>query len=119
MYGLELDNSWWTSDYSKTFIKLNYIKQITENCLNETINCSINDNFALLFCYFNNGVAFTEYVKVFNGNFLILIGPKEGCGIVTDPLPLNPKFERNDVWCIENVIEIENSVNVIVIYKRN
>lgn len=118
MFGLELDDSWWTSAYSpKTFIKLNFTKSITTQCLNDSVGCTNGNTFVLLFCYFNNRNAFLEYVHAFNGNTIIIIGPKEGEGIVTDPLPLNPQFECAE-WAIDSVIEMENSVNVIVFYRR-
>lgn len=120
--GLEIDDSWWTSVYApKTFIKLNFTTEISPDVLYDcaTKECS-DDQFALLFCYFNNRNAFNEYVRSYEGRFIIIIGPEENVDVVTDPLPLDPKFEycSDYAWKIDTVINMENSKNVVVVYKK-
>lgn len=126
--GVELDKSWWTSSYSPaTFINMNFVsnKPITSKFLN---NCVTNaddppqekhSNFALLFCYFNNRPAFNDYVRVYDGNYIIIVGPDEGLGTFTDPLPLSPQFENcvGYKWNIETFINIDN-FNYIAVYKK-
>ena len=109
----------------------------TESDLNsefllKCVNSSENDlgktnnewNFALMFCYFNNGEAFRNYVKYFQGDFIIIIGPKNGAGIHTDPLPFAPIFDLSDnnsksiLWQLEYSVQIDKSYNYIVVYKR-
>lgn len=130
--GLELDQSWWTSVYSPpAFINLNFIslsKTITSKFLRQ---CAVEDGsdidmigrksteFALLFCYFNDKIAFNEYVQAYEGRLIIIIGP-EGCsGTVTDPQPLNPKFEYSPDyrWSIETIVNIDN-FNYIGVYRK-
>lgn len=119
--GIELSNSLWTSNYSPSkFIKLHFIEaDPTTKYLRE---CALTvDNFALIFCYFNNKSAFDKYMKVFDGNLVLIVGPKNDCGIVTDPLPLNPKFgEYNGFkWVVESIIDIDaDDCNVVAVYRR-
>lgn len=120
--GLELDRSWWSSIYSpKTFIELNFTApSITSEFLRKCAECNSDDNFALLFCYFNNREAFLDYMSAFTGDLVIIVGPKEGQGIVTDPIPLNPQFETNNKhkWCFVDAIEMQTKNNVLAFYKK-
>lgn len=134
--GLELDKSWWTSNYSpKSFIKLKFTNskinsEFLHNCIFEnndelsqllTYNKQEMENIALLFCYFNNRKSFCEYVNAFTGNFIFIIGPKKGHNIYCDPDPMEPHFEKNSqyFWHLEIVHEIKNSFNnIITLYKR-
>ena len=69
--GLEVNSGWWESKYSTPhFIPLDY----TEPGLIPTLP----EDAALMFCYFNNGDCFNEYLKAFSGNVVILIGPVDG-----------------------------------------
>lgn len=98
--GLELDKSWWTSPYSpQKFIELKFTdRQITNQFLKDCIQLD-NNQFALLFCYFNNRQAFLEYMRAYDGDLIIIVGPSSEHHIVTDPNPLNPHFE-NDEWIL-------------------
>lgn len=98
--GLELDKSWWKSPYSpRAFIELKFTEsQITNQFLKDCIQTDEN-KFALLFCYFNNRMAFLEYVRAYGGDLIIIVGPTSEHHIVTDPNPLNPNFE-NDEWTL-------------------
>lgn len=116
--GIELANSLWTSNYSPSkFIKVNFIDGDPSTKYLE--ECAITvDNFALLFCYFNNRSAFDKYVQEYTGNVVIIVGPRNYCGIVTDPLPMNPQFSNEGKWVVESVIDIEDGCNVVAVYKR-
>lgn len=75
--------------------------------------------FALLFCYFNDKIAFNEYVQAYEGRLIIIIGPERCSGTVTDPQPLNPKFEYSPDyrWTIETIVNIDN-FNYIGVYRK-
>lgn len=118
--GLELDRSWWKSAYSPTtFVEIKFTKnQITNEFLNSCIQAEANQ-FALLFCYFNNHDAFLEYVRAYTGNLIIIVGPKNEQHIVTDPNPLNPKFE-SDEWSLLDQCQFNDQLfNCMSIFKRN
>lgn len=118
--GLELDNSWWTSMYSpRTFIELKFTTNERPNTrfLNECINRT-DDRFALLFCYFNNRLAFLDYVRAYDGKLIIIIGPINGDKIVTDPNPLKPQFET-DEWQLIGHSEMYGFDNCMAIYRRH
>lgn len=133
MAGLERDRAWWTSAYSpKTFIELSFIQQeeaITSETLHRaaaTASDSFDldksekaNQFALLFCYFNDKPAFDEYVRAFDGPLIVLVGPEACSGTVTDPQPLNPQFEKSEThfWTIETIINID-SFNYMAVYRR-
>lgn len=127
--GLELDVGWWNSKYSPTtFVDLKFIgEQITCESLNRCIDAEPNQ-FALLFCYFNNRDAFLEYVRAYNGDLIIIIGPSSEQYIVTDPNPLNPKFEKYDEWTLLDHVLFrmhghchfnDQLFNCMSIFKRN
>lgn len=119
--GLELDGSWWKSKWApKTFIELKFTEHpITNHFLATCIQCDNDTEFALLFCYFNNRDAFQEYVRAFNGNIIIIVGPVSGQHIVTDPLPLNPQFERNDEWILIDSYHFNDELcNCMCVFKR-
>lgn len=117
--GLELDHSWWKSSYSpKTFIELKFTtserpdSRFLSDCMGRT-----NDQFALLFCYFNNRTAFLDYVRAYDGQLIVIIGPINGDKIVTDPIPLNPQFET-DEWQLIGQSEMHGFDNCMAIYRR-
>lgn len=118
--GLELDRSWWSSNYSpQTFIDLQFTNcDITTEFLSKCANYS--NKFALLFCYFNNRQAFLDYIRVFLGDIVIIIGPIEGSGIVTDPNPLNPQFDEDDgvKWHLIESLPMQTRNNCIAFYKK-
>jgi hypothetical protein len=74
--------------------------------------------FALMFCYFNNGPAFREYVRHYQGDFIILIGPKDGVGRHTNPLPFSVEFENVHEWKRVDHTPIGDNQDFMVIYKR-
>lgn len=117
--GIELDKSWWNSTYSPTtFVELKFTEtQITNEFLNRCIQAEANQ-FALLFCYFNNRNAFHEYVRAYNGDLIIIVGPKSEQHIVTDPNPLNPKFENDEWFLLDRVNFNDQLLNCMSIFKR-
>lgn len=117
--GLELDNSWWKSTYSpKTFIEIKFTEsRITSVFLNKCIQAEANE-FALLFCYFNNHEAFLDYVRAYRGNLIIIVGPNSEQHIVTDPNPLKPNFET-DEWSLLDCFQFNDQLsNCMTIFKR-
>lgn len=117
--GIELDKSWWKSAYSPTtFIDLKFTdQQITSKFLKQCIGTDTNQ-FALLFCYFNAREAFQQYVRAYHGDCIIIVGPSSEQHIVTDPNPLNPKFEINE-WTLLDCRHFNDQFsNCMSIYKK-
>ena len=121
--GIELDNAWWKSSYSpRTFIDLHYTDaqvpsaSFLYQCIGDT-----PQSYALMFCYFNNRTAFLDYVRAYRGQFVVIIGPKDGCNIVTDPTPMNPQFEEDETccWRLETTIDMESKQNCLAVYRRS
>lgn len=123
--GLEWDKSWWSSAYSpKTFVQLkftenNITNDFLKSCVNVNTDRNMNANrFALLFCYFNNRTAFLEYIQVYDGDFVILVGPMSEKYIVTDPNPMNPRFQ-SDEWSLLTYFQFnDQNSNCMSIFKR-
>ncbi|KAG4079877.1 hypothetical protein HA402_015008 [Bradysia odoriphaga] len=115
--GVERNHSMWTTKYSPSiFIKVRFIDgdprpEYLQNCAVTT------DHFALLFCYFNNRSAFDKYIDAFLGDVVLIVGPQNDRNIVTDPLPMNPKFTNGSKWSVKTVINIDD-YNVIAVYRR-
>lgn len=117
VHGLELDRSWWNSTYSpKTFVDLRFTEtHITTDFLRR---CAGAEQFALLFCYFNCRDAFLQYIRAFDGDFVILVGPMSEEHIVTDPNPMNPKFEINE-WSLLCYYQLnDQNLNCICVFRR-
>ncbi|KRF78662.1 uncharacterized protein [Drosophila virilis] len=119
IYGLERDPNWWRSKYAvRSFIPLNYIEEarskLTAHFLSDC--CSGVAPCALLFCYFNNRSAFLEYLSVFEGKWLILIGPQPAVGIHTEPNPLQPQIP-GDQWALHQVINWTEQ-NLVAVYEK-
>lgn len=112
--GLEVDKNWWISNYSpKSFIQLNFL----DNDDIDLEKITGTNNFGLLFCYFNNGEAFNNYVDVFKGKWIVIIGPADGSGRYTEPMALKPCFKKIDSWKLEmNFSLIEG--DIVAIYRR-
>ncbi|XP_057653712.1 uncharacterized protein LOC130892344 isoform X1 [Diorhabda carinulata] len=96
--GYEINREWWESKYSSfKFIKLNYINQLNEH--------SLDPNYALLFCYFNNKKSFQDYVNNYKGHLIFIIGP--GCDVPrhTEPQPFSADFGTTDwhLYCYQEV----------------
>lgn len=108
--GYEVNQEWWESKYSNPqFIQLQYVDPSKKT--------SLNSNSALLFCYFNNGPAFREYVKEYTGKLIFIIGPGYGKGRHTDPDPFNPNFE-DKTWSLYDYQEVRNSKDFIAAYVK-
>ncbi|XP_053946883.1 uncharacterized protein LOC128855751 [Anastrepha ludens] len=110
--GIEIDRAWWESKYStKSFINLNYIDDLKNEDVEQVDYlqkcCKLkNWNFALMFCYFNDRIAFLNYLKNYKGNSLLIIGPITGMDVFTDPLPLEPHFPEKSNWRLKDTIRI-------------
>ncbi|XP_062126509.1 uncharacterized protein LOC133839169 [Drosophila sulfurigaster albostrigata] len=122
VYGLERDANWWRSKYAiRSFIPLNYIESSEYNCqlsgdFLKQCCCGLPPQ-ALLFCYFNNRVAFLEYLSAFAGCWLIIIGPQPSLGIHTDPNPLQPELPDCSRWALHSLINWTEH-NVVALYKK-
>ncbi|XP_023164242.2 uncharacterized protein LOC111594975 [Drosophila hydei] len=119
VYGLERDPNWWRSKYAvRSFIPLNYVEQAGSKLTNHFFSgcCSGVTPCALLFCYFNNRSAFLDYLSVFEGKWLILIGPQPAVGIHTDPNPLQPQLPDKE-WALRELCDWTDQ-NVVAIYEK-
>ncbi|XP_068155339.1 uncharacterized protein [Drosophila tropicalis] len=111
LQGLEVDRNWWQSKYSvQNFIPVIYVEDNPLMMIDG--HCD-----ALLFCYFNNRPAFLDYLKLYHGTWLILIGPKPGHGIHTDPNPLQPQFPNHE-WRLREQLNWTEA-NIVAIYERS
>ncbi|XP_022113414.2 uncharacterized protein LOC110992058 [Pieris rapae] len=112
--GIEVDGTWWKSKYAPaTFIDF----LITSPALDkETINILSNsDSTAILFCYFNDGDAFRDYLKYFSGRVLIIIGSNKH-GVHTNPQPF---VDVGPEWTLWDSQEVRDSQDFITIYLKN
>lgn len=127
--GLELDQSWWTSAYSPlpplvpcTFVSAT--DGISAELLQTAVAPIADDrptvDYGLLFCYFNDGAAFDAYVRAYTGRTVIVVGPASAHGdIVTDPRPLDVRFEAPG-WRLRATLRLDEAdVNVAAIYVRD
>ncbi|KAF7270583.1 hypothetical protein GWI33_016474 [Rhynchophorus ferrugineus] len=109
--GIEVNRPWWESKYSNpSFIPLTYIDD------QEDVN--LNPSYALLFCYFNSGPDFRQYVKQYSGKMIIIIGPDEGSGRHTDPQPFSPEFGSSD-WHLVRSQQVKDTGDFIAVYQRS
>lgn len=114
MSGVEVDGAWWRCKYAPpNFIPLLFTAPTLDK---DTITLLRNsDSTALLFCYFNNGPAFKDYIEHFSGKVLIIIGPGEGKGVHTDPKP----FDNVPEWTLHVSEEVGNTKDFIAVYCKN
>ncbi|XP_060516542.1 uncharacterized protein LOC132696025 [Cylas formicarius] len=107
--GYEINEEWWESKYSNPqFIPLKYA---------EKEKPVLHSAYALLFCYFNDGSAFRDYIKSYKGRMVIIIGPGEGSGRHADPLPFSAEFGESN-WKIFQHQEVRDTKDFIAIYLR-
>lgn len=112
IHGIEIDKSWWCCKYSPPI----FLKNMT--FVNETENIvHVPENYALLFCYFNNEPVFLNYLCEFKGNVIIVIGPAEGQNRYTMPLPFDKKFIEYG-WQLGKSQEISLSNDYVCVYFR-
>ncbi|XP_053975841.1 uncharacterized protein LOC128874801 [Hylaeus volcanicus] len=111
--GIELDRSWWRSKYSPPLF-LENIFFVQENNIE---NLCLSEKYALLFCYFNNELAFSDYVANYKGNLIFVIGPEDGQHRFTDPMPFDTKFDEYG-WKLLDKKQVERSNDYITVYAR-
>lgn len=109
--GIELDSSWWNSKYSPPQFLKNII--FVEN----KSNFQVPKRYAMLFCYFNNCVAFCNYIESYKGNLIVVIGPAQGNNCITDPLPFDEKFGKYN-WKLIKQKKLVYSNNYITAYSN-
>lgn len=111
--GIELDSSWWNSKYSPPqFLKnIIFIEQAS-------VNFQVPKRYAMLFCYFNNSIAFRNYIENYKGNLILVIGPVQENNCTTDPLPFDKKFEEYN-WKLINKKKLAYSNNYVTAYTKN
>ncbi|CAL8070116.1 unnamed protein product [Orchesella dallaii] len=115
--GIEIDFGWWSGVYAPpTFLPLLYVDK----------NFNVNEPFGeyndmALFCYFNNLKIFIDYLAVFKGNFIAILGPISTTQFCA-PAPLE-LVKNNDMPCKEWKLTLFQpfglgNVDHIAIYKR-
>ncbi|XP_063217041.1 uncharacterized protein LOC134527926 [Bacillus rossius redtenbacheri] len=108
---LEVNKAWWTSGYAvQTFLPHQYADELDAGQL-------CDKHSALLFCYFNDGRAFQQYVTAHRGRCLLVIGPGEGRGTHTCPEPFDPPLDR-DEWTMVASQELGNTKDFVAVYTR-
>ncbi|VVD00123.1 unnamed protein product [Leptidea sinapis] len=110
--GVEVDGSWWACKYAPpTFIELIIASPALDY---NTISLLKKPTTTILFCYFNNGPAFRQYMENFNGNVVIIIGPHSK-NVYTCPEPFE---DIGKEWDLHTSKEIRDSKDFIAIYVR-
>lgn len=110
--GIELDSAWWNSKYSPP----KFLKDIIF-IEGTSTNFQIPKRYAMLFCYFNNNIAFCNYIENYKGNLILVIGPMQGNNCTTDPLPFDDKFEKYN-WKLIDKKKLLRSNNYITAYTK-
>nr|CAD7457665.1 unnamed protein product [Timema tahoe] len=109
--GVEVNRNWWESGYAPTpFLPLHFADE-------ESLEVITHQNSALMFCYFNDGEAFTEYLGRYRDRCLVIIGPGEGRGIHTCPTPFNPPIDEM-VWRRQSYQELGATGDFVAVYTR-
>lgn len=72
-----------------------------------------------MFCYFNDGDVFQQYIKEFSGRLVIIIGPGPGRGTHTNPTPFSPDFGDSCEWKLLDSQEIGKTKDFIAIYLKS
>ncbi|XP_037955997.1 uncharacterized protein LOC119685709 [Teleopsis dalmanni] len=124
VFGLEFDRAWWQSKYAiRSFIPLNFYEDLKQtksenDSRNMLLECCprLEWNFALLFCYFNNRIAFANYLNMYKGNYIIIIGPNSDSNIHTNPSALEPNFPNNE-WHLHVTLKLDEN-DVVAFYKK-
>jgi hypothetical protein len=108
--GVEVDEAWWTSPYAPpTFVPLLWADDTTTQ---DVIKCQ---DSALLFCYFNCGPAWRNYLEHFNGSLIVVCGPTEGSGTHSDPQPFQSLTPQ---WTVVDGHRVGQSHDYVAIYSR-
>lgn len=84
---MEVDRKWWQSNYAPP-------RFLQDMVFADEIDGKIPSaqNYALLFCYFNNGHAFCDYMRSTTSTVVFVIGPCERHDRFTNPMPFDEKF---------------------------
>ncbi|XP_050296257.1 uncharacterized protein LOC126736089 [Anthonomus grandis grandis] len=108
--GYEINREWWESKYSvPPFINLRYA--------DDEIQPKFDPEFAMMFCYFNDGTTFRNYLQKYSGKIVLIIGPADGAGRHTAPEPFYPDF-RTKNWRLISNQEVKDTKDFIAIYMK-
>ncbi|XP_062540197.1 uncharacterized protein LOC134208145 [Armigeres subalbatus] len=118
--GVEKDEKWWRSKYAtRTYIPMVFAEALRTSATATESQGHQTTWQAMMFCYFNDGDAFREYVKNFDGHYVIIAGPEEGSGVITNPLPFGARFPADQEWEMVHSIPVgSENLNHFVIYQR-
>lgn len=109
-----MDRGWWESAYAPpVFLPLVYADEAHYS------DITTSKNVALLFCYFNNVSAFSDYMRQYQGTCFIVIGPGEGRGTHTHPAPFNIQLESEFTWKMVAFQEVQHTKDFIAIYVKS
>lgn len=107
---MEVDPGWWNSKYAPPrFLPLHFVKH------DEIM--TIEQDSALLFCYFNNERVFNRYMEHYLGHCLIIIGPGKDRGAHCNPEPF--QLQNHPDWKLSASQEIRDTGDFIAIYRRH
>lgn len=113
--GYEINKEWWQSRYcNPQFIPLHFVDTASKT----KNNIPLDSNCALLFCYFNDGDAFIDYINRYSGDLVFVIGPGEGRGTHTNPAPFTANF-GDQMWTLVDFQEVKNTKDFIAVYGRS
>ncbi|KAK4304154.1 hypothetical protein Pmani_023874 [Petrolisthes manimaculis] len=108
--GYEVNEEWWKSKYAPpTFIPLTFTKGT------DSPPPLVPPTHALMCCYFNHAHAFHEYVSVYEGPALLIIGPTSGSRH-TEPGPLD--YQNVYPWTLTHTHRISNT-DILACYLRH
>lgn len=111
MTGVEIEKSWWCSKYAKhKYIPLVFAQMPPASDM-------LPAHSALLFCYFNSGPAFSQYIDAYHGDLVFIVGPGKKRGTLANPEPFDPGLSAE--WQLWDSQEVKRTGDFIAVWKRN
>lgn len=109
---IDLAESWWAKyNQAPSYISRIWIDQ--RRPIDSTL---LSPDTALLFCYFNNENAFSNYINAYEGNVVIIVGPKPGLGRHTSPMPLTPNFDSKKQWELKETFDFNENGDIATVW---